>query len=137
MDNLFELADELRRLREIKSDIKIALEDTNSKIDAVEKKMVDSMSDSECPSFTRGDKKFIMTTTPNWSAESDCKEELYDVLKNRGLQHLFTINSRTLSSFIRDTVDDTEDENGETHIPDWLDGLVKCYDKVGITMRKA
>ena len=126
MDNLFVLADELRELREAKEGLKQELKDANAKIMAVEKRLTDAMTESECPNFTRGGKKFIMTTTSNWSPEPDRKDELYAALKKQGYGHLFSVNSRTLSGFVRDTVADTEDENGETRIPDWLSGLVSA-----------
>ena len=78
-----------------------------------------------------------MTTTTRWSAETERKEELYDTLKANGFDHLFTVNHQTLGSFVREQVGETADENGETHVPDWLSGLVKSYDDVGITMKKA
>ena len=42
-----------------------------------------------------------------------------------------------LGSFVREQVEDTADENSETHVPGWLDGLVTSYDDIGITMRRS
>jgi len=137
MENLFILADKLRELREEKDMQTAILKDINAEIDAADYKLSEAMAEAECPNFTRGDKQFILTTTTRWSPEAERKEELYAVLKENGYDHLFTVNAQTLGSFVREQVEETEDENGETHIPDWLSGLVKSYDDVGITMKKA
>jgi hypothetical protein len=137
MDELFTLADKLRELRAEKDDFTAMLKEINGEIYIVEQKLTDAMVLAECPNFTRGGKQFIMTTTTRWSAETDCKEALYNALKSNGFEHLFTVNAQTLGSFVKEQVGETADENGETHVPDWLLGLVKSYDDVGITMKSA
>lgn len=137
MQELFTLADKLRRLREEKDDFTARLKNLNTEIDAVEQELSDAMTTAECSNFTRGDKQFIITATTRWSAEAERKDELYDALRENGYDHLFSVNTQTLGSFVREQVNETADENGETHIPDWLSGLVKSYDDVGITMKSA
>jgi len=135
MDELFALADRLRELREEKDAQTAILKDINADIDAVEYKLTEAMAKAECPNFTRNGKQYIMTPTTRWSPEPDRKEELYAALKENGYDHLFTVNAQTLGSFVKEQVNETADENGETHIPDWLLGLVKSYEDVGITMK--
>jgi hypothetical protein len=137
MNELFILADKLRKLRNEKDDYSAMLKDINADIGKAEHELSDAMAAAECSNFTRGDKQFVLTTTTRWSAETERKDELYALLKENGYEHLFTVNSQTLGGFIRDQVNDTEDENGETHVPDWLTGLVKSYDDIGITMKAA
>lgn len=137
MDKLFTLADRLRELRAEKDDYTAMLKDVNTEIESAERELTDAMAQAECPNFTRGDKQFIITTTTRWSPEADRKEELYAALRDNGYDHLFTVNAQTLGSFVREQVAETEDANGETHIPEWLDGLVKSYDDIGITMKSA
>jgi len=79
----------------------------------------------------------LTVTTTRWSPENERKEDLYALLKAKGYDHLFTVNAQTLASFVREQVEETENDDGETHIPEWLLGLVKSYDDVGITMKKA
>ena len=136
MENLFNLADKLRNLRDEKDGFTAMLKEINGEIESVEQELSDAMTESECPNFTRGDKQFILTTTTRWSPETDRKDELYDALKENDHEHLFSVNSQTLAKFVKEQVEETVDENGETHIPDWLSGLVKSYDDVGITMKK-
>ena len=137
MDDLFIFADKLRKLREEKDTQTAILKDINTEIDEAEYKLSEAMATAECPNFTRGEKQFILTTTTRWSAETERKEELYAALEENGYDHLFTVNTQTLGSFVKEQVTETADDNGETHVPDWLAGLVKSYDDVGITMKSA
>jgi hypothetical protein len=136
-NNLFILADKLRNLREEKDDHTAILKEISSEIAETEAELVAAMVDEEVPNFTRGDKQFVMTTKTHWSPEKDRKEDLYAALKETGHEELFTVNSQTLSSFVKEQIEETADENGETSIPDWLSGLVTSYDNTGITMRAA
>jgi len=135
MEELLILADKLRELRTQKEDLTASLKDVNAEIDGVERELSDAMLDAECSNFTRGDKQFILTTTTRWSPETDRKEELYAALKEKGYDHLFTVNAQTLGSFVKEQIGETADDNGETHVPEWLSGLVKSYDDIGITMK--
>jgi len=132
MEELLTLADKLRKLREEKDDLTATLKDINAEIDGVERELSDAMLDAECSNFTRGDKQFILTTTTRWSAETDRKDELYAVLKEKGYDHLFTVNAQTLAKFVKEQVEENETEN---EVPEWLSGLVKSYDDIGITMK--
>jgi hypothetical protein len=138
MDNeLFLLADKLKALREEKDHFKIMLSDIEKDISAAEWKLTEAMAEAECSNFTRGNKQFILVTTSRWSVAEGRKEDLYAVLKEQGYEELFTVNSQTLASFIKEQVAETADNNGDTHVPDWLVGLVRNYDQTGITMKAA
>jgi len=137
MENLFFYADRLRALREEKDVTKSVLSDIEKEINAAEWNLSEAMAEAECSNFTRGDKQFILVTNSRWSAADDRKEDLYTALKEQGFEELFTVNSQTLASFIKEQVAETADDNGETHVPDWLVGLVKNFDRVGITMKSA
>jgi len=131
------LADNFKTLREERDDLKDRLAAANEALKEAEHQLTDMMAEAECPNFTRGGKQFIMTTTTRWSAEAERKQELYDALRAGGYDHLFSVNHQTLGSFVREQVEETADDNGETHVPEWLAGLVKSFDDVGITMRRA
>lgn len=137
MNELFTLADRLRELREEKDMQTAILKDINTEIETVEYKLSEAMANAECSNFTRGNKMFVLTATTRWSAEAERKDELYGILKEKGYDHLFTVNSQTLGSFVRERLDENKDDNGDTHLPDWLSGLVKSYDDIGITMKSA
>ena len=133
--DLFILADKLRDLREEKDSFKSMLKNIEAEIDSVEAELAEAMTEEECTNFTRNGKQFILTTTTRWSAETERKDELYIALKKNGYEHLFSVNAKTLGSFVKEQVEETAEDNGETHVPDWLSGLVKSYDDVGITMK--
>lgn len=138
MDNeLFLFADKLRALRDEKDTTKSILSDIEKEIGDVEWKLSEAMATAECSNFTRGDKQFILVTTSRWSAADGRKEDLYEALKEQGFEHLFSVNTNTLASFVKEQVEETANDNGETHVPDWLNGLVKNYDKTGITMKSS
>ena len=137
MEELFNLADRLRELRSEKEEITSTLKDLTAEIESVEQDLSDAMANEECSNFTRGDRQFILTTTTRWSAETERKDELYAALRENGYDHLFSVNSQTLGSFIREQVNNTADNESESHVPDWLSGLVKSYADVGVTMRTA
>ena len=135
MQEIFDLADAFRTAREARDDLKERLSAANDALDKAEKQLTDAMAETECSNFTRGGIQFIMTTTTRWSAEKDRKDELYAILHKNGFDHLFSVNHQTLGSFVREQVEETADDSGNTHIPDWLDGLVKSFDDIGITMK--
>lgn len=137
MDKLFTLADKLRDLRAERDDFAAMLKEINAEIGTTERELSDAMAEAECSNFTRGDKQYVLTTTTRWSAQDARRDALYTALKKEGHDHLFTVNSQTLSSFVREQVSETANDKGETHVPTWLVGLVKSYDQVVITMRAA
>ena len=134
---MLELADRYKSLREERDALKEQLAAANKSLEEAEHRLTDAMAEADCPNFSRSGKQLIMTTTTRWSAEAERKQELYDALRRGGYEHLFSVNAQTLGSFVREQVEETADNNGETHVPEWLDGLVKSFDDIGITMRKA
>ena len=134
---MFELADRYKTLREERDALKERLSTVNKALEDAGHKLTDMMAEAECPNFSRSGKQFIMTTTTRWSAEAERKQELYDALRAYGYEHLFSVNAQTLGSFVREQIEETADDNGETHVPAWLAGMVKSYNDIGITMRKA
>ena len=136
-EKMFELAERLRSLREEKAETEQKVKDLNAEIDDTEYALTEIMAETETQNFTRGGKQFILTTTTRWSAETDRKDELYSALREQGYEHLFTVNHQTLGSFVKEQVADTLDDKGETHVPEWLEGMVKSYDKTGVTIKNS
>jgi hypothetical protein len=136
INEIFELADRLRDLREEKDVQTAILKDISIDIDNIEYALTEAMTIAECPSFTRGDKQFVMTTTTRWLAEKEQKEALYSALRENGYEHLFSVNAQTLGGFVRDMAEEyAAEHNGADGLPDWLVGLVKSYNDVGITIK--
>jgi hypothetical protein len=62
---------------------------------------------------------------------------LYAALHEQGYEELFTVNTQTLGCFVKEQAVEYADEHeGNDGLPDWLDGLVKPYEQVGITVKK-
>jgi hypothetical protein len=129
---LFALAEEYRQKREIRDLTKEQLAELNEELRSAQIALTDAMAATECPSFTHSDKAYSLTCTTRWSADVERKSELYDALHAQGLEELFTVNAQTLGSFVKEQIDE---ETGE--LPDWLTGLVRSYDDIGIQMRKS
>ena len=136
MDNntMFELADELKRLRDHKADLEAQVKETTEKIDNTDYKLSEIMAETETQNFTRAGTMFCLTTKTRASAVAGSKEELFDALKTQGYGDLVyeTVNANSLSSFVKERIE----ENGDT-LPGWLAGLVNVFDKTTVGVRKA
>jgi hypothetical protein len=137
MPDIFTAADRLRSLNEQKDILDDELAVLKKQIRTVEAELAGAMAGAECGNFTRDGKMYVLTTTAHWSAATGCQEALHAALRENGHGHLFKLHANDLRSFIRTEIAATEDENGETHIPGWLAGLVRCHETIGVSMRKA
>ena len=131
---MFELADELKRLRDLKNDLEAQVKEVTARIDDTDYRLSELMAETETQNFTRAGTMFILTTKTRASAVADCKDELYTALKAQGYGSLVyeTVNANSLSSFVKEQIE----ENGDT-LPDWLAGLVNVFDKTSVGIRKA
>lgn len=129
---IFELADKLKDLRKRKSETDSQIKSINAEIEDVENKMISVMTDEELQSFKRAGSMFSLTVSEYPSAVPERRDALYEVLKQKGYEHLFTINSRTLSSNVKEMIEENEGD-----LPDWFQGFIKIYEKSSITVRKA
>jgi hypothetical protein len=135
--NLFALADRLRANREWRDELKAALTAANDRIDDLERELSDLMVDAECGCVPRNGRMFVLPRKSYWSAAEGRTEDLYLALYKKRHRHLFSVHSNTLRSFLGEAVNATADENGDTHVPDWLAGLINSYDKPGVTVRQS
>lgn len=131
---LFELADELKCLREKKAALENELKEVNAKIDDTDYKLTNAMADSETQNFTRQGTMFCLTSKIRASVEKGMKDDLYAALKANGYADLVyeTVNANSLSSFVKEQIE----ENGEK-LPYWLEGLVSIYEKATVSVRKS
>jgi chromosome segregation ATPase len=133
-EKMFELADELKHLREQKQDLEQQVKDINEKIDETDYRLSELMAESETQNFTRAGTMFCLTTKTRASAVAGSKEALYAALRQQGFGELVyeTVNANSLSSFVKERIE----ENGDA-LPGWLTGLVNVFDKVTVGVRKA
>ena len=131
---LFDLSDELVRLRGIKKALEDEAKEVNKKINSTEFRLGNIMTEHSMQNFTRNGKMFYQITTTRYSQLADMKDELFTVLRERGHGELIqeTINSNTLNSFVNEQA-----ELNDKILPKWLNGLVSEFEKAGIGVKKA
>ena len=133
-EELFELADKLKMLREEKKDIEQKVKDINAQIEQVDYALATAMVESETQNFTRNGTQFCLTNKTMASASKDRKEDLFEALRGEGFGGLIyeTVNANSLSAFVKEQISENEDA-----LPSWLNGLVNVFEKITISVRKA
>ena len=134
MNDMFELADKLKELRDKKQHLAEEVKKNNAEIEETEYKLSMEMANSETQSFNRSGTLFYLCTKLYASAVKENKAELYEALKNEGYGSLITetVNANSLSAFVKEQMADNDDV-----LPDWLEGKVNVYDRVTIGIRKS
>ncbi len=132
-DRMFELADQLKELREQKKQAEQQVKELNAAIDETEYQLSELMAQTETQSFSRAGTMFYLTTTTRASAAPERKTDLYDALKEQGFGDLIyeTVNANSLSAFVKEQ----RAENGD-ELPGWLAELVSLYEKTSVGVRK-
>ena len=130
-DAIFTLSDALLNARQAKALAESALKEMNAGIESIEAELIALMLDDELTSFKRDGVQFSLVSKTHISAEPERKDDLWAAMKQQGYEHLFSINSNTLSGEIKRLTE----ENGD-QLPEWLDGLVKQYEKPSIRIKK-
>lgn len=132
--NMYELAEQLKQLREEKKDAEQRVKDINAEIDKTEYALVQLMAETETQNFTRAGTMFSLTTKTRASAMAGRKDELYSALRENGFGDLVyeTVNANSLSAFVKEQIAENQDT-----VPDWLNGLVNVYEQASVSVRKS
>ena len=132
--NMYELAEQLKQLREKKNAAEQQLKDIHAEIAQAEYQLSMLMAETETQNFTRAGTMFALTTKTRASAMAGRKEELYAALKENGYGDLVyeTVNANSLSAFVKEQISENQD-----HVPDWLNGLVHVYEQTAVSVRKS
>lgn len=132
--NMYELAERLKQLREKKKAAEQQLKDVHAEIAQTEYQLSMQMAETETQNFTRAGTMFTLTTKIRASAVAGRKEELYVALKENGYNDLVyeTVNANSLSAFVKEQISENQDT-----IPDWLNGLVHVYEQTAVSVRKS
>lgn len=132
--NMYELAERLKQLREKKKAAEQQLKDVHAEIAKTEYQLSMQMAETETQNFTRAGTMFTLTTKIRASAVAGRKEELYAALKENGYNDLVyeTVNANSLSAFVKEQISENQDT-----IPDWLNGLVHVYEQTAVSVRKS
>lgn len=132
--NMYELAEQLKQLREEKKNAEQRVKDINADIDKTEYALVQLMAETETQNFTRAGTMFSLTTKTRASAVAGHKDKLYSALKENGFGDLVyeTVNANSLSAFVKEQISENQDT-----IPAWLNGLVNVYEQTSVSVRKS
>ena len=125
-------ADRLKTLRDQKSELQAQLKTVQEGIDAAEAELIQMMTDEECTGFDRNGIRFSLVIKEYPGAVPEEKEELYRRMRSHGFDHLFTINTQTLSA----TVKELKANNDDT-LPDWLEGVIRIFEQPSIRVSKS
>lgn len=132
--NMYELAEHLKQLREKKKAAEQQLKDIHAEIAQTEYQLSMLMAETETQNFTRAGTMFALTTKTRASAMAGRKDELYAALKENGYGDLVyeTVNANSLSAFVKEQIAENQDT-----IPDWLNGLVHVYEQTSVSVRQS
>jgi len=132
-NEIFLLADRLKDLRVMKTDLDQQIKEVNAEIEKVEQALSQAMLAEEMQNFVRGGLMYYLQTKTYASAVADRKPELFQWLKENGYGDMVqeTVNTNTLAAFVREQLEESDE------LPGGLDDLVNIYEKTTVGMRKA
>lgn len=125
-------ADTLKALRDEKADLQAKLKTVQEGIDTVEADLIQLMTDEECTGFDRDGTRFSLVIKEYPGAVPEEKEELYRRMRTHGFDHLFTINTQTLSATVKELK-----ANNDDVLPDWLEGVIQIYEQPSIRVSRS
>jgi hypothetical protein len=133
-ETMLVLADRLKALRGVKDDLAEQTKANNAEIERTERELSDLMAQEEIQSFKRAGTLFYLTSHTYASPIAGRKADLYDALRAQGHGDIIveTVNTQTLSSFVRERIAENADE-----LPPWLEGVVNTHEKVTVGLRKS
>ena len=130
--SMLSAADKLKVLRDQKSELQSQLKEVQEEIDATEAELIQLMTDEECTGFDRNGVRFSLVIKEYPGAVPEEKEELYRRMRSHGFEHLFTINTQTLSATVKEIK-----ANNDDALPDWLEGVIQIYEQPSIRVSRA
>jgi len=131
---MYELAEQLKSLKEKKKEIENIQEDINAQIKDVELHLASMMAESEMQNFTRAGTMYSLVNKTRASAAAGNKDKLYAALRKEGYGDLVseTVNANSLSTFVKEQISENKDT-----LPEWLNGLVNVYEQPAVSIRRA
>lgn len=129
---MLETADALKAMRDKKSALQAELKDVQAAIDETEAELIEMMTNEECTGFDRNGIRFSLVIKEYPGAVPEEKEALYAQMRSHGFDHLFTINTQTLSATVKELK-----ANNDDILPDWLEGLIQIFEQPSIRVTKS
>ncbi len=134
-ENLMEMADKLRDLKEEKDRLQKDLKEVNAGIEEINGQLVSEMMENELQSFKRNGITFYLQTDYYASviADEGKQAQLYRNLRGEGFGDIIreTIHPQTLKAFSKEQFKEHDHQ-----LPSWLEGLINFYPKDSVRMRK-
>ena len=131
---IFEMADRLKSLKKQKKDLEDSVKAIGSEIEELDRQLSDAMAETQLDSFSRNGSTFYLYSRLYASPSTGRKDAMMVALKQNGYGSLVveSVNSKTLSSFVREQMD-----ANEGNIPSWLSDTVSTYEKISVGIRKS
>ena len=131
---IFEMADRLKSLKKQKKDLEDSVKAIGSEIEELDRQLSDAMTEAELDRFSRNGSTFYLHSRLYASPSTGRKDAMMQALKQNGYGSLVveSVNSNTLSSFIREQM-----EANEGNIPSWLGDTISTYEKISVGIRKS
>ena len=131
---IFEMADRLKSLKKQKKDLEDSVKALSSEIEELDRQLSDAMAETQLDSFSRNGSTFYLYSRLYASPSTGRKDAMMQALKQNGYGSLVveSVNSKTLSSFVREQMD-----ANEGNIPSWLSDTVSTYEKISVGIRKS
>ena len=131
---IFEMADRLKSLKKQKKDLEDSVKAIGSEIEELDRQLSDAMAEAQLDSFSRNGSTFYLYSRLYASPSAGRKDAMVLALKQNGYGSLVveSVNSNTLSSFVREQM-----EANEGNIPSWLGDTVSTYEKISVGIRKS
>ena len=131
--NMYELAEHLKQLREEKKNAEQRLKEMNAEIEQADYQLSMQMAETETQNFTRAGTMLSLPTKIRAYAVAGRREEQYAALKENGCGDLAyeTVNANSLSAFVKEQIAENQDT-----VPEWLSGLVLIYEQTSVSVRQ-
>lgn len=138
MQRILELSEKYNALREKKDALKEELSELERELKEVEFELVNAMTDAEMQNFTRSDgTQFVVVNKVYPRAVPETKYELYRLLRERGYDDLFSIHTQTLSSTIKQWLEEAEWNEEKAKLVRDIEPYICTEEIMSISMRKA
>lgn len=132
-NKIFELADELKRLKEEKKQLEAQVKTISADIERLDLELSDAMAEAECDKFSRNGSTFYLNSRLYASPVAGRKDDMISALKANGYGDIVTetVNANTLASFVKEQTALNEDV-----LPSWLSDVVHTFEKVTVGIRR-
>lgn len=135
MNDMNELASQLKKLRDHKDELAQATKDNNAEIERTERILAEMMIEEGNDSFSLNGYKFTLTYKDMFSSKVEFRERLIDALKLYGVDREEIITETIPAQKLNSIMKSIYEENGEA-LPDEFADIVTVFTKQGVTVRK-